>query len=124
MHPEWADDVARRLRAYTTREIRIRPHPGNWQKEPPRVPLVADLEGCWAMVTWASSAGVHALLAGVPVIREAPWWILAGAASSDIRAVEHPPEPDRLPAFVRLAWAQYNIEEIAAGLPFEKLRPL
>ena len=126
MHPDWAVDTARTLAKHTKREVRIHPHPGNWQKdeEAIRERLRLALVGCWAVVTWASSAGVHALLAGVPVIREARWWILHGAAGREVRQVENTPQPDRSGPFRQLACAQWTVEEIAAGEPFRALAAL
>ena len=125
MAQDWAAGAARRLQQHTKREVRVRPHPGNWQKEPPKVPLADDLAGCWAVVTWASSAGVHALLAGVPVIFEAPWWICSGAAWTELRKVDSTPSHDGRPkTFARLAWAQWTTEEISSGLPFKLLAAL
>jgi len=117
----WPQDVERRLKALTARPVRVRLHPGNWQKEPPRIPLTEDLRGCWCVVTWASGAGIHALLVGIPVIYEGPWWILAGAASRDIAVVDDPPLPARESAFERLACAQWTVEEIESGEPFRRL---
>ena len=114
----WTTEIAARLRAVTKRPVRVRPHPGN---KPPLVPLEKDLEQCWAMVTWASNAGTHALIAGIPVFFEAPHWILAAAGSRDVSRIDDPPLPDRLPAFERLACAQWTLEEIASGEPFRRL---
>jgi hypothetical protein len=114
----WANDVSNRLRQYTKRPIRVRPHPG---LGPGPVPIEKDLVDCWAVVTWASGAGIHALRAGIPVIYEGPHWILAGAAGRSIAAIEDPQMPDRLPAFGRLACAQWTVQEIASGEPFKRL---
>ena len=117
MPSDWAYDVARRLAKLTRREIRVRPHPGN---SPPKRPLAADLEGAWAVVIWCSSAGVAALVAGIPVLCECPFWI-AKAATGAVGQVEAPPFQDRLPALQRLAWGQWDIDEIATGEPFAHL---
>ena len=118
MRHTWAEETARRLRELTRREVRIRAHPGN---DAPRRPLAADLAGAWVMVIWASSAGVHALAAGIPVICAAPRWILKGAAGGRLEEVENPPLPERLPHFQRLAWAQWTLSEIESGEAFRKL---
>ena len=117
-HPAWPQDVTLRVKGLTTRPVRVRPHPG---LGPGDVPIESDLENCWAMVTWASGAGIHALVAGVPVIFEARHWILADAAGRDIKAIESPALPDRLPAFQRLACAQWTVAEIASGEAFLRL---
>lgn len=117
----WAEGVATRLRTQTKREVRVRMHPGNWQSKPPEIPLARDLEGAWACVIWASSAGLHALIAGVPVISCAPHWVAYGAAGHDLAEIESPPMPERLPVFERVAWAQFTAAELASGEPFRRL---
>lgn len=127
MPADWANDVARRLRAVTDREIRIRPHPGNG-KAPPLEP---DLRDAWATVIWSSSVGVQSLIAGVPVICEAPFWICKSAAmacDASHPAIDHPQfvatwdaDIRRLFAMQRLAWAQWHVDEIATGEPFARL---
>jgi hypothetical protein len=120
MPREWAHDVCKALAASTKREIRLRPHPGN---SPPSIPLADDLRGAWAVVIWASSAGVHALLAGVPVFQFAPHWICEDAAAKPGTNLEDPQmdETARLRAFERLAWAQWSIDEIQTGEPIRRL---
>lgn len=115
----WAEDVAKRLRKVTQRPVRIRPHPGN---DPPRKPLVEDLAGAWAVVIWSSSAGCEALLRGIPVLCEAPYWICKSATQSSLARVEDRfPEDKRTAAFERLAWAQWSVKEIESGEPFSHL---
>lgn len=111
--PEWHNRVAERLREYTSREIVVRTHPG--KDKAARATLDDQLAGAWACVIWSSGCGVRALLHGIPVIREAPHWILEGAAGFGIQCIEDPPTPDRLEAFARMAWAQWTIEEIRRG---------
>lgn len=111
----WSMDVMRRLSKLTQREIRYRPHPGN---DAPKKPLAEDLAGAWAVVIWASSAGVNALVSGIPVICESPWWICKAATGT---LVESPYMPERLPVMQRLAWAQFNLQEIESGFAFASL---
>ncbi len=119
---DWTRDVAKRLAKLTKREIRVRPHPHN---DPPKKPLADDLAGAWAVVVWGSSAGVKALVAGIPVIHECPRWICEGATDPrGIAGIEDPwmDDGDRLEAMQRLAWSQWSLAEIEAGLPFEALK--
>ncbi len=127
MPTRWAEDVKRRLEAATRREVRVRAHPGN---APAKVPLAEDLQGCWAMAIWSSSAGVAALTAGVPVLCEAPAWICKGGALDSVDAIEGWPSDEirarawtgiRLAQLERLAWAQWHVEEIASGVAFRHL---
>lgn len=113
----WERDVAARLARFTKRPIRIRPHPGNGAHAKP---LAADLRDAWACVIWSSSAGVQALIAGVPVIYEAPHWICEDAAwhRDSLPGVESAPlnqDTFRPHAFRRMAWAQWLVSEIANG---------
>jgi hypothetical protein len=115
----WAEKTAEELRRYTKRPVRIRPHPGNG---PPKVPLADDLRNAHAVVVWSSSAGCEALVAGIPVFCCGPYWIARGAVSrGGLRTIDNPQLPDRLPAMHRLAWAQWHVEEIASGEPFQHL---
>lgn len=118
--PNWTLDVEDLLRRATKREIRIRPHPGN--SRPART-LEQDLEGAWACVIWASSAGVHALINGIPVFQTAPSWICTGAASLNLNMIEDPAMDyeRREGALHRMAWAQWTVDEIARGAPFKLL---
>lgn len=120
MHPDWPERTVAAMRAMTSRPIRLRPHPGN---DPPKRPLLLDLENCWCVVIWSSSAGVEALARGIPVICMAPHWICRSAASTNLRLVENPPHDDesRLRAMRTMAWAQWTVEEIRAGVPFMHL---
>lgn len=119
MPPDWAARVRKRLSAETGREIRLRPHPGN---NPPAKPLAEDLAGAYACVIWSSSAGVHALIAGVTVICEGPRWICKHAALPFIGWVDKSLLDDyRFDELKRLAWAQWHIDEIATGAPIARL---
>lgn len=126
MPADWTDKTVAALRKLTSREIRVRKHPGNWKKlaEHPDVSLARDLEGAHACVTWASAAGVKALMLGIPVIYGAPQWICAGAAGSRLEDIEKPLMPDRVPVFERLASAQWSLDEIASGQPIRELMNL
>lgn len=86
---------------------RVRRHPGRH----PAKPLEADLGGCGRVVTWGSGAAIKALLMGIPVISEMPDWI----------GEQDNTEQGRLDMFRRLAWAQWELEEIASGEPFARL---
>lgn len=115
----WPQDVAKRLKKLTSREIRIRPHPGN---NAPEKPLAEDLAGAWATVIWSSSAGVHSLIAGIPVVCEAPAWICKSVTYIDpVAVLAEKPAGDRESAMRRLAWAQWSIDEIRSGAPLGHL---
>lgn len=115
----WAHAIRMRLPGST----RIRPHPGNLR--PPSVELRDDLQNAAGVVTWASSAALHALAFGVPVWHDMYRWIGA-PASKPVPALLKSEEPlrddaARLAMFRRLIWAQWRISEIASGQAFTHL---
>lgn len=112
MPHEWGRQIESRLRAVTSRPIRIRRHPGT---APAASSLEEDLRGAWAAVTWGSGAAIKALALGVPVFYELKTWIGRRAAVLGIGDIEHPFLGDRLPMFESLAWAQWRVPEIASG---------
>jgi hypothetical protein len=119
----WVEHTVDTLRRHTAREIRVRQHPGNWKMLPdhPDASLRAELEGAWACVIWASTAGIRALAMGIPVIRCAPAWICAEAAGNDLAQIENPPMPHQMPVFHRLASAQWTLDEISSGAAIRAL---
>ena len=112
----WTDDVVRRLKAVTDRPIRVRLHPGKSRTDP-----WDDLQDAWAAVTWASGAGIKAIVHGVPVFHELPQWIGSPSAKFGISQIEEPFLGDRLPMLERLAFAQWTLAEIASGEAFRSV---
>lgn len=112
----WTDQVVARLKNITDRPVRVRLHPGMSRTDP-----WVDLQDAWAAVTWASGAGIKAIVHGVPVFCEMPHWIGLPAARYTLSRLEDPFLEDRLPMLRRLAWAQWRLEEIQTGEPFKWL---
>ncbi len=120
--PNWHQDTAARLRQMTSRPVVIRRHPKIVAREGlEQIPLKKALHDCHALVTWASSDGTLALIEGVPVFALAPNFFVESACDRDLANIESPAMPDRLPAFERLAWAQWSLNEIRSGETFEVL---
>ena len=86
---------------------RVRRHPGIR----PTTPLRDDLARAGKVVTWGSAAAVQALMWGIPAESHMPGWI----------AAQDNTDSGRLAMFRRLAWAQWRINEIRQGEPFEWL---
>ena len=118
MDSRWADDVAARLKKVTKLPVRIRPHPGN---DAPKRALAEDLKGAAMVVVWTSSCGVHALVEGIPVVCEAPYWIGKGAAGAFSELAGGLPYRDKRATLHALAWAQWTCAEISTGEPFKVL---
>lgn len=100
---------------------RVRPHPGIGDA----IPLEEDLARAGAVVTWGSGAAIKALAWGIPVFSEFDSWIARGAslpiAGGLLNGQALRDDSARLATFRRLAWAQWRLEEIAAGRAFEAL---
>lgn len=106
------------------REIRHRPHPGNFA---PNVPLDDDLKGAYGCVIWSSASGVRALVRGIPVFYDAPHWICSDVA---LRLPALKPGFDK-PSFShedvhralrRMAWGQWGVAELDTGEPFARMK--
>jgi len=116
----WRDKIRRELQTWTSRPIRFRSHPAA-RGVSGVCDLADDLKDAHAVVIWASNAGTAALIAGVPVVACFGQWLLQGACGNAIQDVDRPNMPDRRPAFVRLSWAQWTLDEIATGFPIARL---
>lgn len=116
MPPAWEATAAKRISRQTRLEVRIRPHPGT---NAPRVPLAHDLANARCAVIWSSSAGIHALLEGIPVFVEGPDWVMYDARASG--PYDNPSVVDREPHFHQMAYKQWTVREITSGEPFQRL---
>lgn len=105
--------------------VRVRHHPGNGVA---RLALEDELRDARCVVTHSSSAGIRALVAGVPCVTTGAGWV--GAAASRLvnngdwaQALRNLNTDDaaRAAMLERMAWAQWTVDEIATGVPFEYL---
>lgn len=101
---------------------RVRAHPGQHES----TPLERDLAKARAVITWGSGAALKALAWGIPAFYSLPKWIGAPAARPLAQIDLGPVRDDakRLAMFERLAWAQANTNEIAAGDAIARLLEL
>ncbi len=120
----WHEAVTARIRKITKRTVVVRAHPKTRllqdiaAKQPP---LIEQLQGAHALVTWNSAAAIVALVHGVPVFYEAPHFTCEGACKHGVAEIENPALGDRLPAFERMAWGQWSRSEIESGAAFRHL---
>jgi hypothetical protein len=108
--PQWAEKKAHQLRAHSY-GVKVRPHPGNFA---PKVPLARDLDGAGEVSIWSSSAGVFALVEGIPVTHNAPHWVCTPVFSDFERA--------RTDALHRMSHGQWTVTEIESGEPFARMK--
>lgn len=113
----WTKHVMEEIQRHTDRPLIVR-----HRSRAGQVPLEAHLNDCWALVTYSSNAAVEALLAGVPVFCTAR----CGAshmARSDLSLIEEPLMLEgREKWAATLAANQWTLEEIKAGMAWERLR--
>ena len=86
---------------------RVRSHPGTRAC----MPIEQDLANAGEVVTWGSGAAIKALMWGIRVESHMPNWI----------AEQDNTDAGRLAMLRRLAWAQWTLQEIESGEPFERL---
>jgi hypothetical protein len=112
---DWHKSVAKQVRG-----ARVRLHPG---KDPKTKTLETDLARASVAVTWASAAGIKALMLGVPVFYAYPKWIGATACRPLAQMALGPLTDDelRLRMFERLAHAMCTRDEITSGEALDKL---
>lgn len=124
MEPRWPGATANALKLFTKRPVVIRPHPEDRSvpAKDKRGPLEEDLANCHAVVVWSSTAGVKALLAGVPVFQCGPDFIMEPATKQRLEDIESPFLGDRSAALERMAWGQWSVDEIQSGEPFVLVR--
>lgn len=118
MPKRWADKTETRLYKEAEHPVYVRRHP-ELLPEHKRTPLEHDLSKAWCVVTWASSAAIKAIVAGVPVFYEFPEWIAGSCSIFGTDQINHA-DPvqlmgDRETMLSNLAWGQWTTEEVYDG---------
>lgn len=131
MPKRWHLSVEKRLKEWGV-PFHTRLHPELLKKDTKgneKHPLEQDLEKAYAAVVWASSAGIKAMLAGVPTFYEFPDWIGGNPAACfgidpllDGRPDHvHSLMGSRMQMLEKIAWAQWSGEEVRTGEPIKRL---
>lgn len=134
----WLKSVIAILRSHTNRPIRIRPHPryplksiwSNVKIDTPKRLLDTyddydfrdSLNDVWAVVNWSSNPGIVSAMSGIPVFT-GPNSLAAAVGLQDLAQIERPIRPDRRQWLNDLVYCEWTVEEIAAGLPLDRLMP-
>lgn len=123
----WASEVAATLQSRGIGPLRWRSHPlwpsmrpaGFDAYVPANTPLVEAFAQTSCVVTYNSTAGVEAVLAGLPLYVATPEAFTAPAATVGLPDGAPPPlAPSARNAFLaRLAYCQWTPEELATGAP-------
>ena len=140
----WAIETATELRKHTERTIVIRLHPGARadlkKKDYKRLmsfahqahsiritglsktePLINDIRGAWATVIFTSTAGAMSLIEGVPVFVCHPSSYLNSVNAGKLSDIENPKLYNRETFLHKLAYTQWNIEELKDGTFFRSI---
>jgi len=100
---------------------KVRAHPGP-QYAVPEVALEDDLKDTGVAITWGSSAGIKAILAGYPVFYGFDRWVGGLAAQELFKSdVLHPACVGRGPLIAQLATVINSLGEVEAGDPLAEL---
>jgi hypothetical protein len=145
----WVETMIARVRFYTDRPIRIRPHPlaaksfvgiaDRFNSKYKNVSvsdnlvgrtavsggagLYLDLARAWCVITYTSNSAVEAVCEGVPVFAMSPENITWDVAHHDLADIEHLDYGiDTTCWFHRVAYTMWCPEEIAAGKTWAHLK--
>ena len=130
----WTENTISEIKKYTNRRIIVRPHPrspfpvkipGVLLDSPKRVPNTYDdfniFYNYHCVVNYNSGPAVQAAMAGVPIICDSS--SLAGELSSKLENIENVSLPDRTEWFLKLCHTEWTVDEIAKGIPLQRLLP-
>lgn len=132
----WVDNTINELRKYTDRRIVVRPHPraklqglrnlpNTIIKEPVQIPETYDdfdfnTTGAWAVVNLSSNPATQAAINGIPVFVDENS-LAYDVGNTDFSKIENPAMPDRQQWLNDIAYTEWTVDEIEAGLPLQRL---
>lgn len=124
--PYFIETINLLRKEFPEKTIILRPHPRDKKLQLlpncllSRRPLLEDLLGAWAVVTYDSNIAVDAVLFGIPVFTRGAT-MADPIACKDFSQIKNPPMPDRQQWAHDLAYAQWTVTELRAGLPWVHL---
>lgn len=133
----WFLNTYDQIRKHTDLPIIFRPHPRCrlphierglrevYRQEPVLVPNTYDdfdmnFKNIWATVSWSSNPGAHSVIEGIPAF-VGPSSLAWDVANTDLSEILNPRYPDRSQWLNDYAWTEYTVEEVAQGMPLERL---
>ena len=137
---KWFDNQITEIRKYTARPIIIRPHPRNHviidtkkykdvkivgpvrdRKTYDDTDLAERLKTAWAVVSHSSNPAMTAVFSGIPVyVSEAS--LSYDVGNSTFQNIDNPNMPDRKQWANKLAYTEWWTDEIAQGLPWQRIK--
>ena len=133
----WFMQTYNEIRKYTDRPIIFRPHPRCrlphielglkyvYRQDPIRIDgtyddFDIDFSDVWATVSWSSNPGIHSVIDGVSAF-VGPSSLAYDVAGHYLQHIEHPTTPHRQQWLNNYAWTEFTVEEIAKGVPLQRL---
>jgi hypothetical protein len=135
---EWLAQKIQQIRQSSSRQIMIRPHPGDYRPQdfmqyrersdvklvdPETTQLTDNLNGAHAAVFFNSSASVAAVCAGIPVFVDDVSCVAWNVANHDIAQIESPAIFERDQWLYDLAAAHWSDADAQAGRIWQKFLP-
>jgi len=125
----WYRDTVKELRSLGVKNVLLRRHPLDASEKidvgceySDIEDLDRDLSRTRIVVTFNSTSGVNAIIAGVPVIALDKASMVWSVAAHELKAVKRPIRPDRQQWLDDLAYCQWTEAEIRSGEAWEHLK--
>ena len=129
---QWVGNMVNDIRAYTDKEIIIRPHPrckinipGVRTIIPKQIPGTYDdfdleFDDVYAVVNWSSNPATQAVMAGIPVYT-GPSSLAWDVSIKDLQNINDPKLHYRTQWLNNLAYTEWSVPEISQGIPIKHL---
>jgi len=129
---QWVGNMVNDIRAYTNKEIIIRPHPrckinipGVRTIIPKQIPGTYDdfdleFDDVYAVVNWSSNPATQAVMAGIPIYT-GPSSLAWDVSIKDLKNINDPKLHDRTQWLNNLAYTEWSVPEISQGIPIKHL---
>lgn len=131
----WEEEIVAKIKSITNRPIKIRAKPenpivddfGNLVRmelnKTADIPLLDDIKSAYAVVAYNSNSVIECVKQGVPTIcSENCATFPISFKIEDLITDKFLTEPNRQQLFNDLAYEQFNIDEMTAGLPYQLLK--
>lgn len=133
----WVEQTVAKIKSVTNRPIIVRPHPrqriasisGVTVRQPRSLvntydgfDFDTDLANAWCVINENSGPGCQSIIAGVPAFVGTDS-LAAPVANLDLLDIEKPWMPDRTAWLEDIAHTEWTTQEIASGLPIQRLLP-
>jgi len=129
-------ETVQKIRQYTNRKIIVRSHPrcllpaqlrldNVFYETPKQIENTYDdfdlnFNNSWAVISWSSNPGIHAVMNGIPAF-VGEQSLAYDVANHDFSTIETPNMPDRTQWLNDYAHTEWTVEEISEGIPFSRL---